>query len=258
MNHPYRAAAGIVLILAFSFQGASPAEYSNLDTSSSEMRPLIERYAVDRGNILRFYNIPASPERRARLRRFYDETKAAMAAQNFDAMSQDGKVDYILFRNEVDHELRRLALDEKEEAENAVYLPFSATIIQLEEERAQMKPLDPVKTAQTLGKLNKDIDAARQSVDARLRAENGAQAAQMRRIVGNRAANELAQLRNSLRTWFTFYDGYDSMFTWWDEEAYRTVDTSLQNYTTLLRERVAGLRTATADPVVVSGAGRGG
>jgi hypothetical protein len=127
-----------------------------------------------------------------------------------------------------------------------------------------MNPLDPVKTAQTLGKLNKDIDAARQAVDAKLRSETGTQAVQLRRIVGNRASAEVASLRNSLRTWFTFYNGYDPMFTWWDEEAYRTADTSLQNYTTYLRERVAGLRSATADPAAAiaapaaAGGGRGG
>jgi uncharacterized protein (DUF885 family) len=272
MDKKHRACAAIVLLTAFSFQTALPAPppatvpapYGDLDNSSSELRPLIERYSADRGNIQRFYNIPSSPERRARLRKFYEETKAALTAQNFDALSQDGKVDYILFRNHLDHELSRLNLDEKEQSENAVYLPFAATIIGLEESRQKMNPLDPVKTAQTLGKLNKDIDAARQAVDAKLRSETGTQAVQLRRIVGNRASAEVASLRNSLRTWFTFYNGYDPMFTWWDEEAYRTADTSLQNYTTYLRERVAGLRSATADPAAAiaapaaAGGGRGG
>src|SRR5271168_2229506 len=143
MDTKHRACAAIVLIAAFSFQTALPAPppatvpatYADLDNSSSELRPLIERYSADRGNILRFYNIASSPERRARLRKFYEETKAALIAQNFDAMSQDGKVDYILFRNHLDHELRRLDLDEKEQSENAVYLPFAATIVSLEESR---------------------------------------------------------------------------------------------------------------------------
>jgi uncharacterized protein (DUF885 family) len=244
MNTKARVAAVILWVVAF--QNAAPdtvpLNYADLDNSASEMRPLIERYAADRGNILRFYNIPSSPQRRARLRRFYNETKAALAAQNFDTMSEDGKVDYILIRNDVDHELRRLDLDDKEQAENAVYLPFAETIVDLEESRQKMNPIDPIKTAQTLGKLNKDIEAAKQAVDAKVRSEAGTQAAQMRRIVGNRAAAEAASLRNALRVWFTFYNGYDPLFTWWDEEAYRTADTSLQNYAAYLREHVAGLR----------------
>jgi hypothetical protein len=196
---------------AVSFQtrlpAASPDADSPLDTSASEMRPAIERFSADRGNLLRYYNIADAPARRARLRRFYQETRASLAAQNFDAMSQDGKVDYILFRNQLDHDLKALELEEKEAGENAVWLPFSATVIQLEESRQQMNPLDPQKAAQVLVKLNKEIEEARTASDAKLRADAGAEAARLHRIVGNRAASEAAALRNTLRTWFTFYNG---------------------------------------------------
>ena len=68
------------------------------------------------------------------------------------------------------------------EAENAVYLPFSATIIGLEESRQKMNPLDPVKATARLGKLNKDInDAACQPTQNC--AAKRAYGLQMRRIV---------------------------------------------------------------------------
>ncbi len=244
-----RAAACAVIITAFSIQTVPLAPAADipagLDTSASEMRPVIDRWAADRGNLLRYYNITDAPARRARLRRFYEESKAGLAPLDFEKMSQDGKVDYILFRNELDHEMRRLEQEEKEAAENAVWLPFSASIIQLEEARQKMNPLDPAKTAQTLLKLNKEIADARTAAEAKLRADTAADAVRLRRIVGNRAATEANTLRNTLRTWFTFYNGYDPMFTWWDEEGYRAVDESLSSYGTFLRERVAGLRPAT-------------
>jgi len=260
------ACLAIALTVMFSVQAVIPAraagELSDLDTSNSEMRPLIERFAADRGNLQRYYNIGAAPERRARLRRFYADAKAALAEKNFDAMSQDGKVDYVLFRNSIDHELRRLDLDEKEEAENSAYLPFSPAIIALEEARRKMGPVDGKKIAESLADLNRQIDAARRGVDTKLRTDNGPEAVRMRRIIGNRVATEAASLRNTLRTWFTFYDVYDPMFTWWAEEGYRTVDTSLQSYATFLRERVAGLRTPgdaamAAAPPAGGGGGRG-
>jgi hypothetical protein len=258
------AAAAAALTLAFALQttlpAASTSEYSDLDTSKSEMRPMMERFAADRGNLQRFYNIAPSQERRARMRKFYEETKAALVARDFDSMSQDGKVDYVLFRNEVDHELRRLDLEAKEESENAAYLPFAATIIGLEETRQKMNPLDPIQTARTLDKLNKDIQAARTAIEATLRGEQTAQATQTRKIVANRAATEATTLRLALRTWFTFYNGYDPMFTWWDEEAYHTVDNALDAYATFLRERVAGLKPPPAEnpaAVTQNGGGRG-
>ena len=64
---------------------------------------------ADRGNLIRFYNISSSPERRARLRKFYEETKAARRAE----LRRDGSGwrSSVLLRNHLDHELQRLDLD---------------------------------------------------------------------------------------------------------------------------------------------------
>ncbi len=256
MNQRFTARLALLVTWTLAVQPALPAgSYDVLDTSNSEMRPLIERVALDRGNIQRFYNVTASPERRARMRKFYEEVQAAQKAMNFDAMSQDGKVDYVLLRNEVEHELKRLSLEEKEEAENAAYLPFISTMINLEESRRKMQPIDPAKTAETLTNLNKAMEAARRSIEAELRGETTPEALRKRKIVGNRAAAELTALRASLRNWFTFYDAYDPMFTWWDEEAYKTLDNTAGSYISFLRERVAGMRPAVAE---VGGAPAGG
>jgi len=246
------------IVFAASIPAATAADLTaNLDNSASEMRPVIERFSADRGNLLRYYNIADDPARRARLRGFYKENQTGLAALNFDAMSQDGKIDYILFRNELDHELRRLDLEEKEAAENAVWLPFADSIVDLEASRQKMNPIDPAKAAQAMVKLNKDIEAARVAAEAKVRADTSPDAVRLRRIVGNRAAAEANSLRNTLRTWFAFYDGYDPMFTWWAEEAYRTADQSLQTYAAFLTERVAGLRP-TAPPAAATPGGRGG
>jgi len=48
-------------------------------------------------------------------------------------MSQEGKVDYLLFKNHLEHELRQLDIEEKQQAEIASLIPFSRAIIDLEE-----------------------------------------------------------------------------------------------------------------------------
>src|SRR5215813_122537 len=78
----------------------------DLNTPESEMRGVIERYIVDRGSLTRSYPIALSPARQARFRQFYTDWLAAIQKLNFDAMSQEGKVDYILFKNHLDYELR--------------------------------------------------------------------------------------------------------------------------------------------------------
>src|SRR4029079_10962841 len=59
-------------------------------------------------------------------------------------------------------------------------------------------------------------------------------------------------LQNTLRNWYTFYNGYDPVFTWWNEEPYKVLDQSLTNYAQFLSERVVGIRSESG------GQGQGG
>lgn len=255
---------GVLITASFCLQtgwtATGPADLSDTDNSTSELRPLIERFTLDRGNILRYYSVAGSPERRERLKKFFQTAQGALAAKNFDSLSQDGKVDYIVFRNGLEHELRTLDRETAEQAETAAYLPFSATVFSLEEARRKMGQVEGPAAAKALTELNTQIEAARRATDAKLRLENSPEAIRTRRVVANRAAMEANVLRNTLRTWFSFYDGYDPLFTWWAAETYRTADASLSSYATYLRSRVAGLTEggeAAATPTAAPG-GRGG
>src|SRR5262252_5393031 len=100
---------GLTLLVggALAFQTPSGPD---VDSSASEMRPLIERFSADRGSLLRTYNLEGSPAQRTRLQQFYTEWRTRLAGLKFDPMSQDGKVDFVLLRRYLDHELQRLDL----------------------------------------------------------------------------------------------------------------------------------------------------
>src|SRR6266702_7068108 len=118
-----------------------------VDLAPSEMRPVIEYYLADRGSLLRSYPVADSPARRERFRKFCSDALDRIQKLNFDSMSQEGKVDYILFRNHLEHELRQLEIEEKLLAEVEPLLPFAKTIIDLEVARRRMEPMDSAKTA---------------------------------------------------------------------------------------------------------------
>ena len=233
-------------------------DLKDLDNSQSEVKPLIERYVVDRGSLSRSYPTEISPARQARFKQFYADWQATLAKLNFDAMSQDGKVDYLLFKTHLNHEAQQLELQSKALAEVAPLLPFAQTITDLAEARRRMEKIDSAKIAATLNALNKQIEAARRALETSLRSEPG----KLKKPVANRAVGTLNSLRGTLRTWFGYYNGYDPLFTWWTEEPYKAVDQTLGNYATFLSERVSGVRRADAGSTLADarpgGGGAGG
>src|SRR4051795_12613130 len=71
------------------------ADGSPLDTGTSEMRPVIERYGVELRDLNRVYALPGSLLRQKKLAEFYAGQLRLLEAMNFDAFSQAGKVDYL-------------------------------------------------------------------------------------------------------------------------------------------------------------------
>jgi uncharacterized protein (DUF885 family) len=251
--------------------GRGAPKSMDLDEHSpqNELRSLIERYTVDRGGLNRSYNVDMSASREARLKQFYSEWLGELRRVNFDGLSHSGQVDYLLFKNHLDHELLQLDIQAKAVAETAPLLPFAKTITDLVEARRRMEEIDPQKAATTMTNLKKQIEASRRSVEAGLRPEarsndrperNGddrVAAVKAKKTVANRALGGVNSLRTSLRNWFGFYNGYDPIFTWWVEEPYKAVDQALQAYSAFLSERVLGIKTADA-PAASPDAPRGG
>jgi uncharacterized protein (DUF885 family) len=226
---------------------AATADPNGSKAPVSEMRSAIERYAVDRGSLARSYPVAASRSRRERFKKFYEEWLASLQSLDFDSMSQDGKIDYLLFKNHLEYELRQLDIQSRQITEIEPLVPFGAKIIEMEEARRHMEPIDSAKVAATLNDLRKQVDERRRGIELGLRAEArggdaGNDSSRVKKTVANRAVAAINSLRGNLRNWYTFYNGYDPMFTWWNEEPYRSLDQAMTNYATFLTERVVGIR----------------
>ena len=238
-----------ILFSGFQFRGAAqrpttgPA--ATADSSLSEMRPIIEYYVADRGSLQRSYPVASSPARRERFRKFYSDALERIQKLDFDSMNQEGKVDYILFRNHLEHELRQIDIEARQLVEIQSLVPFAKTIVDLEETRRRMEPIDSAKAAATLTDLKKQVEDTRKLQEANLRAAEAADGIRVTKTHAFRAVAAINNLRTNLRNWYTFYNGYDPTFTWWDEEPYKALDEALAAYATFLSERVVGLRNAT-------------
>jgi uncharacterized protein DUF885 len=244
------------------------------DPPDSEMRAIIEYYVVDRGSLLRSYPVASSTSRRERLRKFYSDALERIQKLDFDSMNQEGKVDYVLFRKHLEYELRQLDIQARQLSEIAELIPFAPRITDLEEGRRRMEPIDSAKAAAALNDLRKQLDTTRKALELGLGPQrtgesrsDGVVPIKVKKTLAFRVVNATNNLRASLRNWYTFYSGYDPVFTWWNEEPYKALDQAMTAYASFLSERVVGLRpegtqTGAGGPTVtrgpVTGAGPGG
>jgi uncharacterized protein (DUF885 family) len=259
-------AVAIALLIPTAFQIRTSAQKQRaaavsegaVDNGTSEMRPIIEYYIADRGSLQRSFFVNNSPARRERFRKFYQDALERIQKLNFDTMSEAGKVDYILFRNHLEHELRQLDIEEKQQAEIAPLIPFGKTIVDLEEARRRMDPVDSAKAAVTLNALKKQVEDTRRQVEAGLRGGDNPEAIKPKKTVAFRAVNAINSLRGNLRNWYTFYNGYDPVFTWWAEQPERELEDAMAAYASLLNERIVGVRASTGQQGQQGAGQRGG
>jgi len=246
------AKAVLVVFLLFCFATQIPAQNGSRTKTKpepvSEMRAAIERYTVDRGSLMRSYPVAMSQARRERFKKLYEEWLASLKTLDFDSMSEDGKIDYLLFKNHLEYELRQLDIQAHQLSEIQPLIPFAETIISLEEARRRMEPINSAKLATTLTELRKQVDERRRALDGGPRPK---------KTVANRAVVALNGLRTNLRNWYTFYNGYDPLFTWWNEEPYRSLDQSLTSYATFISEKVVGIRVESGAAQTAATRGQG-
>lgn len=211
----------------------------------SRLRGVIEKFSEDYGSLNRFYTAPNSRNRAERFERFYADWLDFLKRQNFASLNADEQVDFLLFKNYLEHERRELDRGGKQLEEMTQLVPFAGTIGDLEDARRKLATLDAAKTAALLNDLNKTILQTQKTIEA---------GTKPKRTVANRAAQTVASLRGTLKNWFAFYNAYDPQFTWWNAEPYKAADAALGNYQNFISEKLVGIRaddkvTIIGDPI---------
>jgi len=227
-----------------------------VDSRPSELASVVERYRSDRSALGRRYGVEYSPARSKRMEEFTDQWLTRLRDVNFDRLSQEGRVDYVLLRNELEYEQYQLGRGREQLTEMHGYTPFAATVFDLVETRRQLKPLSQQEAGRTLSQLAKQVDSIRKSVEKAAAAKVDTTNARTRdslrtaRFIGFRTAGFVENLRTTLGQWYRYYSGYDPLFTWWTEDPYKKADDAFKAYTKVLRERVVGIRDGDNDPII--------
>lgn len=219
----------------------------------STLRTAVLRYARDVEALHRRYPVDYSPARIGRLRKLAEGWKRELEKLDFATLNFEGQIDYIALRNHIDYDLERLKLEEQRAAQLEPLLPFFDDIRLLEEQRFDRKRVDPKAAAATLDKLTRQA----RELTAALREPKPAtakEAAAKPRLPGGavaiRAQAQLAALRDTLKDWHTFYDGYDPNYSWWARKPYAEADAALQEYGEAIRGELLGIKPGGKAPIL--------
>ena len=218
------------------------------DSSADTMRSLIERYSDDLSLLQRSYDARYSTQRIEAIRQFVREWMKRLDHVDFASLKHDGKIDYILLKNEFRHELQSLDHLQIRNQKAVALLSFSEDIVRLHQSRRRNEPIDPRQAANELVKIAGSIKE--------LQAAVGKDDDTADQHAGVHAGLVVADLQRVLSQWYLFYNDYNPEFSWWVKKPYEDVSVALKKYADFLREKVVAVAKDDLDTIVGQPIGR--
>lgn len=142
--------------------GEIPTSYA----AEPGLRDVVEAFDADYNSLRRFYPLAGSDRRAQRMRAFLERWSDQLEQMDYSSLDLPARIEFLLLRAYVKHELKVLYHDEAKLAEVRALVPFGDTLIALEEARSAMKPIDARAAATTLSDVNKQVVELRRRVEA--------------------------------------------------------------------------------------------
>ncbi len=240
----YRFLFGTLLSLlipaATLFAQVSPDAY----VPCQEMPNLMENYNADLRALVRFYNSSfygsrggfgnnvntegASPELRGRLDELYHEYLDKLEHLDFKGLPQECKVDYILFKRNLNEKVRASAAEAAQYNKVMHWFPFADSIYAIEKLRRRGHVLN----SELLAKDWFDYSKAIGGLKSKLKGDTSMDMDGL-----YEAGLVIADLRRSISSINEFYNGYDPLFTWWMPKTYKELDDAMASYAAQFKEK---------------------
>jgi uncharacterized protein (DUF885 family) len=219
----------------------APDKSGGLDHAQSDLRPYYDHFSSDHDLMERYYSVAWAPDARAAMQSFYSEWQTQLNTIPFTPLSQDGQIDHILLQYHLRHALALLAEQETFQGQVAAFLPFAGGILALSDAHRAKEPIDGKTSAAALAALTMAIGKIQEAVEAAWKPGRTPAGALANKEAANGAMQQVGELQETLKHWFTFYDGYNPDFTWWAAVPYKNADAALTDYAVVLRVKVLGL-----------------
>lgn len=203
-------------------------QFASLIAQATELAEMIQTYQADRGALSRLYTNPLSEEYFNRMEAFNKEYLQTLESFNYDSFSEDGKIDYVLFRNYLEKELAELNLDRRAFDEVKSVVTFGTPLYQFVADRRRAKQPLSQDLAAEWNQVANEVSAQLKLL-ASIPKYNSWQKADL-------AASAVESLQRTVKEAYDFYFDFDPEFTWWMPEPWGKLDKSLKTYASALRE----------------------
>lgn len=200
----------------------------SLWAEATELVSMITAYQADRGALSRLYTNRLSAEYFARMESFNQDFLKTLQAQNYEALSEDGKIDYVLFRNYLEKQLAELDLEKRDFMQIQSVVAFGKPLEDFVVARRRAKQPDSQALAASWNAVAKAVEAQHKSLASASKYTSWQQA--------DLAAQAVESLNRVTKEAYDFYFDYDPAFTWWMPEPWKKLDTSMKAYAKALRD----------------------
>ncbi|KAJ5111025.1 Protein of unknown function DUF885 [Penicillium argentinense] len=219
----------------------------------SVLRSLIERITADLKDIESFFSIKLSSRRKKKIYEFLESELNSLKGLSwvFKSPNTQSHVDYLLIKNYMERRFQQLELDSSLDEKTTPLLPFASTLVDICEARILVLPMHSQTVAQKLFEVQLQIADMIEKV--KISADKLPVG-----TVAFRAASHIDNLREHLKEWYTFYEGYDPLFDWWASNPYKVVDKNLATISEVIREELVGIKPGNNDAIVGQPIGRDG
>ena len=209
----------LVLVLALAL-------FSML-ANATELIPLIQTYQADRGALGRLYTHRLSSEYFARMESFNKDYLKTLQAQNYAALSEDGKIDYQLFRNYLEKQLAELDLEKRDFMQIQSVLEFGKPLEAFTISRRRAVQPNAQALAAQWNVVAQDLAAQHKALATSSKYDSWQKA--------ELAAQAVESLHKVVKESYDFYFDFDPAFTWWMPTPWEKLDSGMKAYAKALR-----------------------
>ncbi|MEY2706208.1 MAG: hypothetical protein RL407_2270 [Bacteroidota bacterium] len=195
--------------------------------SATELVHLIQSYQADRGALSRLYTHRLSDEYFTRMESFTQGYLQTLQAQSYASLSEDGKIDYLLFRNYLERELSDLDLAKKEFLQVQAVLSFGKPLEEFVVSRRRAAQPEAQALAHQWNEVAKVLESQMKALPSTPKYSSWQRA--------DLAAQAIESLHKAVKESYDFYYDFDPAFTWWMPEPWKRIDEGMKSYAKALR-----------------------